>query len=246
MAAAGRAAGRLRRGARAALARRAGRRPPRARRARPAGVRQAGAARLLGRHRQGRRPRPSSAPALDERVRARPAGDRRGVRRGHRGRVLGDRPRRRPRPRCPGEIVLLGGRDWYDYEAKYARGGMELRRAGATCRRPCASDVRALAVEAFQRVGCSGLARVDFFVEDDAGARQRAQHDARLHRHERVPEAVGGQRRRRPRARATGCSASRSSATAPSAPATRSSGVSAPSSVISEISTRSSRPAAAW
>ena len=27
----------------------------------------------------------------------------------------------------PGEVVLLGGAEWYDYEAKYADGGVELR-----------------------------------------------------------------------------------------------------------------------
>jgi D-alanine-D-alanine ligase len=64
----------------------------------------------------------------------------------------------------PGEIVL--GADWYDYDAKYAAGGMELvvpaRISGAA-----AARVRELAVEAFRRFGCSGLARADFFVEGE-------------------------------------------------------------------------------
>jgi D-alanine-D-alanine ligase len=71
----------------------------------------------------------------------------------------------RPEASVPGEIVLQGA-DWYDYEAKYTPGGMELvapeRIPGAVAER-----VRELAVETFVRVGCSGLARVDFFVEDD-------------------------------------------------------------------------------
>jgi D-alanine-D-alanine ligase len=69
-----------------------------------------------------------------------------------------------PEASRPGQIVVLG-RDWYDYEAKYADGGMELRVPpdldAATC-----DEVRRLAVDTFVRVGCSGLARVDFFVQD--------------------------------------------------------------------------------
>ena len=70
------------------------------------------------------------------------------------------------RASVPGEIVLRGDADWYDYKAKYTDGGMELvvpaRISGAAAER-----VRALAVEAFDRCGCSGLARVDFFVDGD-------------------------------------------------------------------------------
>jgi D-alanine-D-alanine ligase len=66
----------------------------------------------------------------------------------------------------PGEIVLLKGAGWYDYEAKYAEGGMELQvpaRVSDTAR----ERVRELAVEAFRIAGCSGLARVDFFVDGE-------------------------------------------------------------------------------
>jgi D-alanine-D-alanine ligase len=63
----------------------------------------------------------------------------------------------------PGELVVNA--DWYDYDAKYKPGGMDLvvpaRLEDATRAR-----VRELAVEVFKRVGCAGLARVDFFVED--------------------------------------------------------------------------------
>jgi D-alanine-D-alanine ligase len=64
----------------------------------------------------------------------------------------------------PGEILLAAGEHgWYDYEAKYTPGGMELivpaRLPEATIER-----VRSLAVDVFSRTGCSGLARVDFFV----------------------------------------------------------------------------------
>jgi D-alanine-D-alanine ligase len=68
----------------------------------------------------------------------------------------------------PGEIVLTGREDgrWYDFEAKYTAGGMELRVPAAIADQ-AADRVRALAVEAFARAGCAGLARVDFFVEED-------------------------------------------------------------------------------
>jgi D-alanine-D-alanine ligase len=67
----------------------------------------------------------------------------------------------------PGQIMLAAGeRGWYDYEAKYTPGGMELvvpARISASAR----ERVRELAVEVFERAQCSGLARVDFFVEGD-------------------------------------------------------------------------------
>jgi len=63
----------------------------------------------------------------------------------------------------PGELVVNA--DWYDYDAKYLPGGMDLvvpaRLDDATRTR-----IRELAVEVFKRSGCAGLARVDFFVED--------------------------------------------------------------------------------
>jgi D-alanine-D-alanine ligase len=67
----------------------------------------------------------------------------------------------------PGEILLATGESgWYDYEAKYTPGGMELivpARIAAHLR----DRVRELAVETFVRSGCAGLARVDFFVEGE-------------------------------------------------------------------------------
>ena len=67
----------------------------------------------------------------------------------------------------PGEILLAAGESgWYDYEAKYTPGGMQLIvPAGISDgARDC---VRELAVKAFAAVGCSGLARVDFFVDGE-------------------------------------------------------------------------------
>ena len=63
----------------------------------------------------------------------------------------------------PGEIVLRT--EWYDYEAKYTPGGMELV-VPARIDDRTRERVRELARDVFLRVGCTGLARVDFFVTD--------------------------------------------------------------------------------
>ena len=63
----------------------------------------------------------------------------------------------------PGEIVIEA--DWYDYEAKYEEGGMELR-VPASIGEAGTGRVRELAVRAFRVAGASGLARCDFFVRD--------------------------------------------------------------------------------
>jgi D-alanine-D-alanine ligase len=67
-----------------------------------------------------------------------------------------------PEASTPGEIVIKKG-DWYDFEAKYSGGGMELV---VPARTPHLEQVRRLAVEVFGIVGCAGMARVDFFVTD--------------------------------------------------------------------------------
>ena len=64
----------------------------------------------------------------------------------------------------PGEIVISG--EWYDYEAKYAPGGMQLR-IPAGISPDARARVRELALRAFALVGCEGLARADFFVEGE-------------------------------------------------------------------------------
>jgi D-alanine-D-alanine ligase len=74
--------------------------------------------------------------------------------------VLGNRD---PEASTPGEIVIRKG-DWYDYDAKYTDGGMDLV---VPARTPHLEEVRRLAVEVFKIVDCSGMARVDFFVTDE-------------------------------------------------------------------------------
>jgi D-alanine-D-alanine ligase len=79
--------------------------------------------------------------------------------------VLG--PTDAPEASQPGEILLAGGEDgWYDYEAKYTPGGMELV-VPARISEAARERVRELAVTAFRLAGCSGLARADFFVDGD-------------------------------------------------------------------------------
>jgi D-alanine-D-alanine ligase len=68
----------------------------------------------------------------------------------------------------PGEIVPLAS-DWYDYEAKYSEGGMELV-VPARVPEESAARVRELAVAAFVACDCEGMARVDFFVRPDGEA----------------------------------------------------------------------------
>ena len=75
--------------------------------------------------------------------------------------VLGnDRPEISP----PGEVVADS--EWYDFEAKYGEGGMELTVPAPIPDRQ-ASRVRQLAAQVFVLAGCSGLARCDFFAQPD-------------------------------------------------------------------------------
>ncbi len=71
-----------------------------------------------------------------------------------------------PETSQPGEIVLVKGAGWYDYEAKYTPGGMELV-VPARISQAASDRVRELAAIAFRAAGCSGLARADFFVDGD-------------------------------------------------------------------------------
>ena len=66
-----------------------------------------------------------------------------------------------PEASQPGEIVIDA--DWYDYEAKYEPGGMELL-VPAPIGDEAAARVRDLAAEVYRVTACTGLARCDFFV----------------------------------------------------------------------------------
>jgi len=69
-----------------------------------------------------------------------------------------------PQTSLPGEIVAHA--DWYDYEAKYSEGGMELL-VPAPIDEPTLERVRELAAQVFSLTGCSGMARCDFFVTEE-------------------------------------------------------------------------------
>jgi D-alanine-D-alanine ligase len=69
-----------------------------------------------------------------------------------------------PRTSPPGEIVAHA--DWYDYEAKYSQGGMDLI-VPARIGDDAIARVRELAARVFRAIDGSGLARCDFFVRDD-------------------------------------------------------------------------------
>jgi D-alanine-D-alanine ligase len=71
-----------------------------------------------------------------------------------------------PRASMLGEVVLGDApAGFYDYEAKYVdTDGLEMA-VPAPLPDEVAETVRAMAVEAFEAIGCEGLARVDFFVD---------------------------------------------------------------------------------
>ena len=69
-----------------------------------------------------------------------------------------------PETSLPGEIVTQGA-EWYDYEAKYSEGGMELA-VPAPIGDEAIARVRELAAEVYRAIDCRGLARCDFFVLD--------------------------------------------------------------------------------
>jgi len=75
--------------------------------------------------------------------------------------VLGNQ---NPEASLPGEI--LADAEWYDYEAKYTEGRMNLA-VPAEIGDDKVAELRKLAAEVFTMAGCSGLARCDFFVEED-------------------------------------------------------------------------------
>jgi len=62
--------------------------------------------------------------------------------------------------------IRVHGRDFYDYEAKYIDDSAELI-VPTSLSESELSQMQNLAVRAFRAIGCSGLARVDFFLTTD-------------------------------------------------------------------------------
>ena len=71
----------------------------------------------------------------------------------------------------PGQIVVTSG-GWYDHEAKYTEGGMELL-VPAPLPAPVVEEVRELCLRAFAHAANHGLARVDCFVDTGQPAGQQ-------------------------------------------------------------------------
>jgi len=72
-----------------------------------------------------------------------------------------------PRASLPGEVIPH--RDFYDYRDKYLEGKTRFQ-IPADLPASVIREVQRLAVEAYRAVECSGLARLDFFLEDGTGA----------------------------------------------------------------------------
>jgi len=68
-----------------------------------------------------------------------------------------------PKVSVPGEIVIKKN-EFYDYEAKYAEGGMELI-APADLPGATAMELRRIAGAAYEAIDAAGMSRVDFFLE---------------------------------------------------------------------------------
>lgn len=71
-----------------------------------------------------------------------------------------------PQASVPGEIVPAA--EFYDYQAKYVRADSQLLIPAALTPKQVA-EVQRLAVQVFQAIDCSGLARVDFFLRRSDG-----------------------------------------------------------------------------
>jgi D-alanine-D-alanine ligase len=77
--------------------------------------------------------------------------------------VLGNE---RPRASLPGEVIPH--REFYDYRDKYLEGKTEFR-VPADLPPAKVAEIQRLALRAFRAVECSGMARLDFFLEDKTG-----------------------------------------------------------------------------
>ena len=72
-----------------------------------------------------------------------------------------------PETTRPAEIHVDASRDFYDFEAKYLPGHSTRIDLPADLPNDVVDELRVLSAQAFEAVGCEGLARVDFFVMPD-------------------------------------------------------------------------------
>ena len=80
--------------------------------------------------------------------------------------VLQGRAAEPPRISEPGEVAVVGGHDFYDFEAKYLDEGNVRITAPADVGPRVRERIAEIARTAFEIAGCEGLARVDCFVTD--------------------------------------------------------------------------------
>jgi D-alanine-D-alanine ligase len=73
----------------------------------------------------------------------------------------------RPEASVPGEVVVAGPHEFYDFAAKYLPDEGTSLVVPAELPDEVAREVRDMACRAFDALGCEGLARVDFFVGRD-------------------------------------------------------------------------------
>jgi D-alanine-D-alanine ligase len=71
-----------------------------------------------------------------------------------------------PEASLPAEVRVGTGHDYYDFEAKYLDETLRLD-IPPDLPAPVIEEVRRLSVQAFEALGCEGLARVDFFYTPD-------------------------------------------------------------------------------
>ena len=71
-----------------------------------------------------------------------------------------------PEASLPGQVVVAGDADFYDFEAKYLAGETHMV-VPAPIPDAAIAEIRRLAATAFDAISCEGLARVDFFYTPD-------------------------------------------------------------------------------
>lgn len=69
-----------------------------------------------------------------------------------------------PKAAIPGEV--FSAKEFYDYAAKYDNSLGSTTRIPADIPQPKIEEIRRIAIQAYQALGCKGLSRVDFFLTD--------------------------------------------------------------------------------
>jgi D-alanine-D-alanine ligase len=70
-----------------------------------------------------------------------------------------------PKPSIVGEIVAT--KDFYSYDAKYLSVDGAKMKIPADINETISDDIRTIATKAFKTIGCEGMARVDFLLDNN-------------------------------------------------------------------------------